>query len=166
MKKQLWIVCEINYGMLTIESWQMLTVARNLAKKMPLEISVIIPNEVTNQDVLIDEVGTRIFFCPDLQTKSCTECANVLLEKIDRVQAICILFIDNSFWKMVAVRMACQLNAGLVADCINILPNKEKDNFIYSVNYLINVCNNCNIRNTGNLRIIVPINSNYFFTIL
>ena len=132
MKKQLWIVCEINYGMLTIESWQMLTVARNLAKKMPLEISVIIPNEVKNQDLLIDEVGTRIFFCPDLQTKSCTECANVLLEKIDRVQAICILFIDNSFWKMVAVRMACQLNAGLVADCINILPNKEKDNFIYT----------------------------------
>ena len=33
---------------------------------------------------------------------------------------------------MVAVRMACQLNAGLVADCINILPNKEKDNFIYT----------------------------------
>ena len=55
MKKQLWIVCEINYGMLTIESWQMLTVARNLAKKMPLEISVIIPNEVKNQDVLINE---------------------------------------------------------------------------------------------------------------
>ena len=70
MKKQLWIVCEINYGMLTIESWQMLTVARNLAKKMPLEISVIIPNEVTNQDVLIDEVGTRIFFVPTCKRKA------------------------------------------------------------------------------------------------
>lgn len=131
-KKQIWVICEIINGGLSVGSRQMISKAKYLAKEMNADVSVILPAQIEDRKSLEHTPGTHIFYCSYLKSTSGGEYANKLSDIIAGKNSLCVMLSDNRFWKEVAVRLAIRLNVGLIADCINIVPHEDKQQLVYT----------------------------------
>lgn len=131
-EKQIWVICEIIDDALTVGSRQMLSKAKRLAKKINANVSIVLPVFNIKRELFGCIAGTHIYYCPNLQLISSLECSNILSQIINRETSVCVMFPDDSFWKEIAVRLACQIHAGLIADCIDIFVNTDMQSLVYT----------------------------------
>lgn len=130
-RKRIWVISEAGDNGITAESRQLLSKAKELASRMNADVATVLPASGWDGERLRDTAGTHIYYCPHIYSSSGADCSDSLYSIINLVESICVLFIDNPFWKEVAVRLACRLNAGLIADCIDIVPNMKTQSLTY-----------------------------------
>ncbi|AQR93027.1 MULTISPECIES: electron transfer flavoprotein subunit alpha/FixB family protein [Clostridium] len=129
--KNIIVICEEDNKVITQLSLQMISKAHELINGIDGEVTIVVPNREALIELPITANIYNVIECSDLRRISRNQTSELLVEMITMYMPNLVLFPDCDWWRSVAASMASVLNAGIVADCIEIEYNSNIEQFVF-----------------------------------